>query len=56
MTIGELLKEERLAKSKTQKEWVGNIISTSYYAKVEKNKHSKKYCRRFASTVAPQSH
>ena len=33
MTIGELLKEERLAKSKTQKEWVGNIISTSYYAK-----------------------
>lgn len=39
MTIGELLKEERLAKSKTQKEWVGNIISTSYYAKVEKNKH-----------------
>lgn len=39
MTIGELLKEERLEKSKTQKEWVGNIISTSYYAKVEKNKH-----------------
>ena len=39
MTIGELLKEERLTKSKTQKEWVGDIISTSYYAKVEKNKH-----------------
>ena len=39
MTIGELLKDERLAKAKTQKEWVGNIISTSYYAKVEKNKH-----------------
>lgn len=39
MTIGELLKDERLAKAKTQKEWVGDIISTSYYAKVEKNKH-----------------
>ena len=34
MTIGELLKKE-----KTQKEWVGNIVSTSYYAKVEKNVH-----------------
>lgn len=39
MTIGELLKEKRLAENKTQKEWVGNIISTSYYAKVEKNIH-----------------
>lgn len=39
MTIGELLKKERLTKEKTQKEWVGNIVSTSYYAKVEKNVH-----------------
>jgi len=39
MTIGELLKEKRLAENKTQKEWAGNIISTSYYAKVEKNQH-----------------
>lgn len=39
MTIGELLKQKRLEKDKTQKEWVGDIISPSYYAKVEKNKH-----------------
>lgn len=39
MTIGELLKEKRLADNKTQKEWAGDIISTSYYAKVEKNQH-----------------
>lgn len=39
MTIGELLKEKRLAEDKTQKEWAGDIISTSYYAKVEKNQH-----------------
>ena len=39
MTIGELLKEKRLAENKTQKAWVGHIISTSYYAKVEKNIH-----------------
>ena len=30
MTIGELLKEKRLAENKTQKAWVGHIISTSY--------------------------
>ena len=36
MTIGALLKEKRLAADKTQKEWVGTIISPSYYAKVEK--------------------
>lgn len=29
MTIGELLKEKRLAENKTQKAWVGHIISTS---------------------------
>ncbi len=39
MTIGALLKEKRLAADKTQKEWVGTIISPSYYAKVEKNHH-----------------
>lgn len=39
MTIGELLKEKRLAAAKTQKEWVGQIISPSFYAKVEKNRH-----------------
>lgn len=39
MTIGELLKQKRLENGKTQKDWVGNIISTSYYAKVEKNQH-----------------
>lgn len=39
MTIGELLKEKRLAAAKTQKEWVGSIISPSYYAKVEKDRH-----------------
>lgn len=39
MTIGELLKQKRLEKEKTQKTWVGNIVSPSYYAKVEKNIH-----------------
>lgn len=39
MTIGELLKEKRLLAGKTQKEWATNIISPSYYAKVEKNQH-----------------
>lgn len=39
MTIGELLKQKRLENGKTQKDWVGGIVSTSYYAKVEKNQH-----------------
>lgn len=39
MTIGELLKKYRLEQMKTQEQWVGNIISSSFYAKVEKNIH-----------------
>lgn len=39
MTIGELLKQKRIENNKTQKEWAGDIISPSYYAKVEKNQH-----------------
>jgi len=39
MTIGELLKKYRVERMKTQKQWVGNIISPSFYAKVEKNIH-----------------
>ncbi|MDF7682330.1 XRE family transcriptional regulator [Lactobacillus sp. ESL0679] len=36
MTIGELLKDYRIQQKKTQKEWARNIISPSFYAKVEK--------------------
>lgn len=39
MTIGELLKEFRLNKEKTQREWIGDIVSPSFYSKVEKNIH-----------------
>lgn len=39
MTIGELLKQKRIENNKTQKEWADNIVSPSYYAKVEKNQH-----------------
>ncbi|WP_236629369.1 MULTISPECIES: helix-turn-helix domain-containing protein [Lactobacillus] len=41
MTIGELLKEYRISQVKNQKEFIngGNIISQSYYSKVEKNTH-----------------
>lgn len=39
MTIGELLHDYRVEQGKRQKEFVGNIISPSYYSKVEKNKH-----------------
>ena len=39
MTVGELLKKYRVEQMKTQKQWVGNIISPSFYAKVEKNIH-----------------
>ncbi|QYN55723.1 XRE family transcriptional regulator [Lactobacillus panisapium] len=36
MSVGELLKKYRIEKMKTQKEWAGNVISPSFYAKVEK--------------------
>ena len=39
MTIGNLLKKYRLNKEKTQREWIGNIVSPSYYSKVEKGIH-----------------
>ncbi|QNQ81106.1 helix-turn-helix domain-containing protein [Lactobacillus sp. PV034] len=39
MTIGELLKEYRIRQDKKQKEFIGNIISPSYYSKVEKDLH-----------------
>ena len=39
MTIGNLLKKYRLNKEKTQREWIGNIVSPSYYSKVEKEIH-----------------
>jgi Rgg/GadR/MutR family transcriptional activator len=39
VTIGNLLKKFRLNKEKTQREWIGNIISPSYYSKVEKDIH-----------------
>lgn len=39
MSIGQLLREYRIENSKTQKEWAGDIFSTSYYAKIEKDQH-----------------
>lgn len=39
MTIGQLLKQYRIESLKTQKEWAGDTISTSYYSKVEKDQH-----------------
>lgn len=39
MTIGKLLKQYRIEKGLTQKQFAGNTISTSYYSKVEKNEH-----------------
>lgn len=39
MTIGELLKEERIKKGLTQKQFADGIVSTSYYSKVEKDGH-----------------
>lgn len=39
MTIGELLKEYRLEKGLTQKQFADGVVSTSYYSKVEKNEH-----------------
>lgn len=35
MEIGKLLKQYRTRANSTQKEWVGNIISPSFYSKVE---------------------
>ena len=37
MTIGELLKDCRIQQRKTQKQWVNDVVSPSFYAKVEKN-------------------
>ncbi|MBN6049749.1 helix-turn-helix domain-containing protein [Lactobacillus helveticus] len=39
MTIGELLREYRVGQNKKQKEFTGEILSPSYYSKVEKGKH-----------------
>ena len=36
MTIGNLLKEYRIKAGKTQRSWIGKIISPSFYSKVEK--------------------
>ena len=40
MTIGELLKEERIKKGLTQKQFADGIVSVSYYSKVEKKRTS----------------
>ncbi|AKG67466.1 helix-turn-helix domain-containing protein [Lactobacillus helveticus] len=37
--MGELLKEERIKKGLTQKQFADGIVSVSYYSKVEKNEH-----------------
>ena len=37
MTIGELLKDYRISQKKTQKQWAKDVISPSFYTKVEKN-------------------
>lgn len=39
MTIGDLLREYRVKQNKKQKEFAGEILSPSYYSKVEKGKH-----------------
>lgn len=39
MNIGGLLKKYRTAQGITQKDWCGDIVSPSYYSKVEKNEH-----------------
>lgn len=39
MTIGDLLREYRVNQNKKQKEFAGEILSPSYYSKVEKGKH-----------------
>lgn len=42
MTIGEALKKERLALGLTQTEMAGNILSKSFYSKIERNQHDIK--------------
>ena len=37
MTIGALLRQYRLEAGKTQRAWIGNVISPSFYSKVEKD-------------------
>ncbi len=37
MTIGNLLKQYRQKAGKTQRAWIGDIVSPSFYSKVEKN-------------------
>ena len=37
MTIGELLKDYRIQQKKTQRQWANDVVSPSFYAKVEKN-------------------
>ncbi|KRL62123.1 helix-turn-helix domain-containing protein [Lactobacillus psittaci] len=37
MQIGDLLKEYRIRQGKSQKEFAGEVVSQSYYSKVEKN-------------------
>ncbi|MDF7638614.1 hypothetical protein PT285_04270 [Lactobacillus sp. ESL0791] len=39
MTIGETLKFFRLSQGKSKKDWVDNIITASYYGKIESNLH-----------------
>ncbi|WEV51778.1 XRE family transcriptional regulator [Lactobacillus sp. ESL0731] len=39
MEISELLKKYRMAQKKSQQEWSGDIISRSFYAKVERGVH-----------------
>lgn len=39
MTIGELLKQTRQSLGLTQTEMAADIVSTSYYSKVERNIH-----------------
>lgn len=40
MTIGEALKEERVALGLTQKEMAGDILSVAAYSKIENNIHA----------------
>lgn len=39
MNIGGLLKKYRTAQGISQKDWCGDVVSPSYYSKVEKNEH-----------------
>ena len=42
MTIGEALKKERKDLGLTQTEMAGNILTKSYYSKVERGQHEIK--------------